>query len=135
MIAEQNSALGKWANQNAHEEETVSRASPTTASPAESGDKPSDTAPSPRRPIEERQAPVKIGKSAPVRVAKDAHQSDSDYIANGDLFKQEAKQEGERLNGDSQAHSLVAFGEAVPTNISEELGITTDEDGLYAIKM
>jgi anti-sigma factor RsiW len=35
----------------------------------------------------------------------------------------------------SQAQSLVAFSEPESNNIAEELGITTDEDGLYAIKL
>ena len=37
--------------------------------------------------------------------------------------------------GDRIKHSLVAFYASDPNTIPEELGISTDEDGLYAIKM
>ena len=38
-------------------------------------------------------------------------------------------------SGDGIKHSLVAYYELDPNTIPEELGISTDEDGLYAIKM
>ncbi len=39
------------------------------------------------------------------------------------------------VEGDNQKQSLVAFSEPESSNIAEEIGITTDEDGLYAIKL
>ena len=38
-------------------------------------------------------------------------------------------------SSDGSKHSLVAFYASDPNTIPEELGISTDEDGLYAIKM
>lgn len=49
-------------------------------------------------------------------------------------YASNSKEDNEESVADNnQNRSLVAFGE--PANISEELGISTDEDGLYAIKM
>ena len=41
----------------------------------------------------------------------------------------------EGRSSDGPKHSLVAYYESDPNSIPEELGISTDEDGLYAIKM
>jgi hypothetical protein len=69
-----------------------------------------------------------------VRVAKSLKTQDAlnTSLASAALSSGENDQ---AASGDKVKHSLVAFYASDPNTIPEELGISTDEDGLYAIKM
>jgi hypothetical protein len=68
-----------------------------------------------------------------VRVAKNAETQDAMSTALATSLP--SARTDERITGDGVKHSLVAFYASDPNTIPEELGISTDEDGLYAIKM
>jgi hypothetical protein len=101
------------------------------------GEAPADQASPDVHDQAENKAPAKKEarvKPPVVRVAKNLKTQDalSTSLASASPSSDESDK---AASGDRVRHSLVAFYASDPNTIPEELGISTDEDGLYAIKM